>query len=316
MSPAGTGDGLRPGALTFDGRVAIVTGAGRGLGRAHAVALAARGAAVVVNDIGTEIDGRGSTGRPADDVVSAITAAGGRAVASYHDVADREQAQALVESTADEFGRVDVVVNNAGIFRGGRFATQPAADFEAVIGTHLLGSANVTRVAWGHMRAQQYGRVVMTASAAGLWGGADASAYAAAKAGLVGLTMSLADEGRDDGILVNAVSPGAETRLSTGMFTRPGSRRWRPELVTPAVLYLAHEGCGHTGEVFAAVAGRFARVQVVQAPGHAFDARGKVEPEDVVAHLDAITAMDGAESYLGRMWQSLGLAADGDGTRP
>lgn len=296
--------------LGFDGRVAIVTGAGRGLGRAHAIALADRGAAVVVNDLGVEADGTGS-GPVADEVVAEILRRGGRAVASYDDVADQRGAEALVATALGAYGQLDVLINNAGIFRGGALVDQPLEDFEAVLRTHVVGAVATTRAAWPHLCSRGYGRVVMTTSAAGFWGAAGGAAYSAAKAALVGLTAALAEEGAAHGVAVNSIAPGAETRLSAGSFTKAGARTWRPELVVPAVLYLAHEMCSQTGEHVTAVAGRFARVQVVQSPGHAFDARREVTVEDYVEHLDDISDMAGAECFAGRGWQSLGLSATG-----
>ncbi|HVF74465.1 MAG TPA: SDR family NAD(P)-dependent oxidoreductase [Acidimicrobiales bacterium] len=292
--------------IRFDGQVAVVTGAGRGLGRCYAEALAARGASVVVNDLGVALDGGIDGERPADEVAGAIEAAGGSAVADHHSVADPDQAQAIVQTALDAFGRIDILVNNAGISRTGRFAEQPVDEFLAVLDTHLYGALFTTRAAWPHMRAQGYGRVVMTVSALGFWGAPQNAAYGTAKAGVYGLARALAAEGEECGVRVNCVAPAAETRMSQERFAKPGSRTWRPALVAPAVLHLAHESCELNGEVISAFAGHFSRVQVVQGPGLRFDPRGEVEVEDFVAKLDDITAMNGAVCFANGHYDALG----------
>ena len=296
------------GTLRFDGRVAVVTGAGRGLGRAYALALAKRGAAVVVNDLGTASEGGAQADTsPADETVALIRAEGASAIASHDDVSTPDGAANIATLAVEAFGGIDVLVNNAGIARNEAIETQAPGDFRAVLDTHLVGTWLVTRAAWPHMASRGYGRVVMTTSAVGLWGGPTGAAYAAAKAGTYGLARSLAQEGAPRGIAVNCIAPAAQTRLTAGSFTKPNARTWRPELVTPAVLYLAHESCTLAGEVIAAVAADFARVQVVQGGGHRFDPRSDLTLEDFVGELDEILSMRDARSFREGVFEALGL---------
>ncbi|MDF1606508.1 SDR family NAD(P)-dependent oxidoreductase [Nocardioides sp. YIM 152315] len=269
--------------IGFEGKVAIVTGAGRGLGRSHALLLAERGAAVVVNDLGGALDGSGGSAEPAEAVAAEIRASGGRAVADDHDVASAAGAVAIVDSALEHFGQIDVVVNNAGV-TGGRksFADLSPDEFAAVLGPHLLGTANVTRAAWPAMASRGRGRVVNTTSGVGLWGMSHASAYAAAKMGIVGLTVSLAHEGAEAGIAVNAVAPIARTRMADGVF---GSLdpHLDPSLVSSVVAYLAHDECTLSGRVLSAGAGRVAEVFIGTGPG-LFDAA--LTPEELQTHVD------------------------------
>jgi NAD(P)-dependent dehydrogenase (short-subunit alcohol dehydrogenase family) len=276
--------------LRFDGRVAVVTGAGRGLGRAHAMTLAARGAAVVVNDLGGELDGTGASAEPADQVVAEIRAAGGTAVADHASVASAAGGAGIVHTALDAFGRLDIVVNNAGT-TGGRlpFADISEEQLSRVLGSHLLGTYHVTRAAWDVMARQGYGRVVTTTSGVGLWGMANASTYAAAKMGIVGLSSALAQEGADLGIRVNAVAPVARTRMAGDTFDSFGAR-FDPELVSAVVAYLAHEDCSLAGRIISAGAGRVAEVFIATGRGLR-DA--ELTPEAVAAHLpDVLSRVD------------------------
>jgi NAD(P)-dependent dehydrogenase (short-subunit alcohol dehydrogenase family) len=281
--------------VRFDGRVAVVTGAARGLGRAYAAALAERGAAVVVNDLQGSA-GTGDSPSAADEVAATIRSSGGLAVSSNHDVTVPEAAEAIVQTAIDSFGRVDIVINNAGVSHVAPLDASLDA-FRQVVEVNLFGAVHVTRAAWPHLLRQRYGRIVMATSAVGLWGAPESAAYAASKAAVAGLARSLAEEGRGHGVQVNSIAPAAETRLTEARFSRPGSRRWRPEVVSPAVLYLAHESCDLSGEVISAYAGLFARVQITQGPGHLFDARREIDVDDFVGALDAVTSMDGARSF-------------------
>jgi NAD(P)-dependent dehydrogenase (short-subunit alcohol dehydrogenase family) len=245
--------------LVFDGKVAIVTGAGGGLGRSHALELARRGALVVVNDLGGSVDGTGSGTTAAQAVVDEIKAAGGEAVANYDSVATPEGGQAIVQTALDTFGRIDVVVNNAGILRDASFKNMDADKVNPVLDVHLKGAFNVTQPAWEHMRTQSYGRIVNTSSGAGIFGNFGQTNYGAAKMGLVGLTRVLAVEGAKHNIKVNAVAPLARTRMTEDILG-PMAEKVAPEQITPVVAYLAHEDVPVTGEIYSVGGGRVARV--------------------------------------------------------
>jgi NAD(P)-dependent dehydrogenase (short-subunit alcohol dehydrogenase family) len=251
---------------TFDGRVAVVTGAGRGIGRAHARLLADRGASVVVNDLGGSMDGVGATAAPASSVVDEITAAGGVAIADGNDVSSEEGANALVEGAVEKFGRIDIVINNAGIIRWARLPEADADNLQRHLAVHVGGSFNTTRAAWPHMVEKGYGRIVMTGSA-GMFGLPDNLSYAAAKGAVVGLTRSLATAGAAHGIKVNVIAPAAMTRMA-GPRAFDGDTSMSPDLVAPMVAFLAHEDCPASGEIYAAGAGRFARIFIASTPGY------------------------------------------------
>jgi NAD(P)-dependent dehydrogenase (short-subunit alcohol dehydrogenase family) len=253
--------------LGFDGKVAIVTGAGGGLGRSHALELARRGARVVVNDLGGSIDGSGASEGPAAQVVKEIADLGGEAVANRDSVATAEGGEAIVAAALEAFGRIDIVVNNAGILRDKSFHNLTPDLVDPVIDVHLKGAFNVTRAAWTHFREQNYGRVVNTSSNSGLLGNFGQANYAAAKMGLVGLTKVLAIEGAKYGIKTNAIAPVAFTRMTADLM--PGlEEKLKPELVTPVVIFLAHEDCPVSGEVFSAGGGVVARYFVGLTPGY------------------------------------------------
>ncbi len=269
-------------AYDFDGRVAVITGAGRGIGRAYALLLASRGARVVVNDLGGSIRGSGTDDTVAATVAEEIEEAGGIAAHDGHDVASPEGAQQLVDSAAERFGRLDILINNAGIIR---WAGLPDADLENLeqhLSVHVAGSFNTTRAAWPLMVEQGYGRIVMTTSS-GVFGLPKNLGYATAKAGVIGLTRSLATTSEAHGIKVNLVAPAAMTRMA-GPEPDPhdaAASPMAPDLVAPLVAYLAHERCPVNGEMYAAGAGRFARVFLATSPGYV-----SVHPtiEDVAAH--------------------------------
>ncbi len=280
-------------ALSFEGRVAVVTGAGRGVGRGYALLLAERGATVVVNDLGGSAEGTGSDPAPAKAVADEIGAAGGSAVADDHDVATVEGAQALVDAAVGGFGRLDVLVNNAGIVRWAGFPDADAANLAAHLDVHLGGSFHTSRAAWPHMVEQAYGRIVMTTST-GVFGLPDNTSYAAAKGGVIGLARSLATAGRRHGIKVNCIAPAAFTRMAGGPGGRedpapddPRAVQMAPGLVAPLVGLLAHESCPVTGEIYVAGAGRFARLVVASTEGYVHQ-DGDPSIEDVAAHWDAI----------------------------
>jgi NAD(P)-dependent dehydrogenase (short-subunit alcohol dehydrogenase family) len=244
--------------LGFDGQVAIVTGAGGGLGRSHARELARRGARVVVNDLGGAVDGTGGSDTAAQKVVDEIVAAGGEAVADYNSVATAEGGEAIVQTALDAFDTVDIVINNAGILRDKTFHNLTPELLEPVISVHLLGAFYVTLPAWKIMREKGYGRVVNTSSNSGLLGNFGQANYGAAKLGLVGLTRVLANEGKAKGIKANAIAPVAITRMTEELFGDAGVKM-EPSAVTPTVIYLAHESCPVNGEVYSTAGGVVAR---------------------------------------------------------
>jgi NAD(P)-dependent dehydrogenase (short-subunit alcohol dehydrogenase family) len=247
--------------LGFDGKVAIVTGAGGGLGRQHALLLASRGARVVINDVGGSVHGEGGAEGPAHAVVKEIEAAGGEAVANTDSVATPEGGQAIVQTAIDTFGQIDIVINNAGILRDKAFHNLTPDLLEPVLDVHLKGAFYVTQPAWVHMREQNYGRIVNTASASGLFGNFGQANYGAAKMGLVGLTNVLAIEGARNNIKVNAISPIAYTRMTEEIL--PGmEEKIDPSFVSPVVAFLAHEDCPVTGEVYSVAGGYVARAFV------------------------------------------------------
>lgn len=245
--------------IDFKGRVAIVTGAGGGLGRQHALALARRGARVVVNDLGGARDGSGGSATAAQAVVDEIRAAGGEAIANSASVTDFDAVQAMVQQTIDTWGRVDVLVNNAGILRDKTFAKMDIADFRLVLDVHLMGAVHCSKAVWPHMMAQKYGRIVMTTSSSGLYGNFGQSNYGAAKLALVGLMQTLALEGAKHGIHVNSLAPTAATRMTEDLMPPEVLRALQPEAVVPAMLALACEDaptrtilCAGAGSVEAA----------------------------------------------------------------
>jgi NAD(P)-dependent dehydrogenase (short-subunit alcohol dehydrogenase family) len=267
--------------LRFDGRVAIVTGAGRGMGEAHALLLAERGARVVVNDLGGASDGGGGSEKPAELVASKIAAGGGIAVASVTDVATESGAERLIATALDAFGRVDIVVNNAGIMNLAPIADLTADRFDQTMRVNAYGPFYVTRAAWPHLAASGAGRVVMVSSGAGIYGMADRTHYAASKAALIGMTRVLSLEGHQAGIKVNALIPSALTRMTTAA-TRARLERelaslggagaaHSPGKVSPVVGWLAHEKCDITGEIIEAADGYVSRVFIGATPGYHAD---------------------------------------------
>ena len=280
--------------LELDGRVAIVTGAGNGLGRSHALDLAARGAKVVVNDLGVAVDGSGGSSSPANAVVEEIRAAGGEAIAEGSSVATTAGAAAIVGAALDTWGSIDVVVNNAGFIRDRSIAKLTDDDWDAVIDVHLKGTFLVTRAAFRHMKERGYGRLVHTTSPAGLFGNFGQANYGAAKMGIVGLSRTLAIEGARAGITSNVVSPVAATpRVRELNLLGPLADLLLPEQVTSLVLLLAAEACPVTGEVYSVMGGRYARVFTAVTPGW-FAGRGAVPaPEDLLAHFEEVRHEDG-----------------------
>jgi NAD(P)-dependent dehydrogenase (short-subunit alcohol dehydrogenase family) len=259
-----------------------VTGAGRGIGRAYALLLAARGAAVVVNDLGGAVDGTGTDAGPADEVAAEITAAGGSALGDASDVASATGAQAVVDVALERFRRLDILINNAGIMQWADFPEADEENLARHLAVHTIGSFNTARAAWPHMCEAGYGRIVMTTSS-GIFGLPNNTSYATAKAAVIGLTRSLVAAGAQHGIKVNLIAPAAMTRMAG----RGGPADMTPELVAPMAAYLAHEACPVTGEIYSAGAGRFARLFIAETQGYVHPAPDATI-EDVARHWRAI----------------------------
>jgi NAD(P)-dependent dehydrogenase (short-subunit alcohol dehydrogenase family) len=273
--------------ITFDGRVAIVTGAGGGLGRTYALELARRGARVVVNDLGGAVDGTGSSESAADRVVAEIADAGGEAVANYDSVSTPESGEAIVQTALNAFGTVDIVINNAGILRDRSFANMELSEIEAVLDVHLRGAFYVSQPAFKVMKEKGYGRFVFTSSNAGLFGNFGQANYGAAKAGLAGLSNVLAIEGAKYNIKSNAIAPIAKTRMTEELLG-PFADMVLPEQVTPMVVYLCSEANEHTHEIFTAGGGRYGRIAIVTNNGW-IAGQGEVPSvEEVADHLEEI----------------------------
>jgi len=284
--------------MRFDGKVAIVTGAGGGLGRAHALLLASRGAKVVVNDLGGAVDGSGSSQTPAQKVVEEIKAMGGQAVADANTVATQAGGKAIVDAALKTFGAVHIIVNNAGILRDKSFRNMSPELFDPVIDVHLKGCVWTTHAAWELMREQNFGRVINTSSAAGLFGNFGQTNYSAAKMGIVGLTKTLALEGAKYNIKCNVLAPGARTRMTEDLMGERAAAM-DPELVAPTVAYLAHESCSLTGEILSSSSGRVARVFVGACKGA--NNREQMSPEFIRDNLAQIMSTDGFHIPAGAM---------------
>ncbi len=269
--------------IRFDGRVAIVTGAGAGLGRCHALGLAARGAKVVVNDLGKN----GAPSEAALKVVEEIRAAGGTAIADSADVSDFGQASAMAARAEKDWGRVDILVNNAGILRDKTFAKMEMADFELVLRVHLTGSANCTKAVWNGMRERNYGRIVLTSSASGIYGNFGQANYGAAKAGMVGLMNVLHLEGAKHDIRVNVLAPTARTAMTEGLLPAEAAELLSPETVTPGVLFLVSDDAP-SRVILGAGAGVFAVTHIAETPGVYLDEKDRT-PEGIVARWAEIS---------------------------
>lgn len=291
--------------ISFKDRVAIVTGGGGGLGRTYALDIARRGGAVVVNDLGGSVQGPGGSAEMADRVVAEMKAAGGRAIANYDSVATRDGAARIVEAALTEFGRIDALINNAGNMRVNAFENYAAADLEAILAVHLVGSFNVTQAAWSHMKAQGYGRIVFTASSAGMYGNEMYACYGAAKAGITGLMNVLAHEGKPHGILCNVLMPNALSRMTDMVEAELAALGTRtpvdpsalmaavknsmdPSFTTGLAVYLASEACTSTHSIYSSCAGRMARVFVGATEGWHGSMETPATAEDIAAHFSDI----------------------------
>ena len=310
--------------IRFDGQVAIVTGAGCGLGRSHALALAARGAKVVVNDAGGALDGSGTSRSAAEAVADEIHAAGGEALAHAADVADGDQVETMVSDTLKRWERIDILVNNAGILRDKTLAKMSLDDFRAVVDVHLTGSAICSRAVWPVMRERQYGRIVMTTSSSGLYGNFGQSNYGAAKMGCVGLMNVLHLEGQKYNIHVNALAPAAATRMTAGLMPPEMSELMTVESVSAGLLYLVSEAAP-SRLIQCAGAGAYAAARIYETEG-IYLPPGQQTPENVAARIDEILAIDGQAipecggdqsiKFARKAGRALGLALDGEGAAP
>jgi NAD(P)-dependent dehydrogenase (short-subunit alcohol dehydrogenase family) len=289
--------------VSYEGRVAVITGAGGGLGKTYALELAKRGAKVVVNDLGGSSDGTGGGSSMADETVKEIVEAGGEAVANYDSVATPEGGEGIIKTATDNFGRVDVVINNAGILRDKTFTKLEPANLEAVIDVHLKGAFFVTQPAFKVMKENGYGRILLTSSGAGVFGNFGQSNYAAAKMGLVGLMNVLAVEGAKYNIKCNTIAPIAKTRLTENLLG-PMADNLKAEFVTPLVTFLCSEACELTHELFDVGGGRYARIFVGMAKGWAAPKDTVPSAEDILSNLDTIRDQDGytvPDSIAGEM---------------
>ncbi len=278
-------------AVQFEGKVVVVTGAGGGLGRAHALLFARHGAQVVVNDLGGSAQGVGASSSAADQVVAEIRAAGGTAVANHDSVTDGGK---IIQNALDAFGRVDVVVNNAGILRDKSFQKMEDPDWDLVYKVHVEGAYKVTHAAWPYLREQNYGRLIFTASTSGIYGNFGQANYGMAKLGLYGLTRTLALEGRKNNILVNAIAPTGATRMTEGLLPPQVFEQLKPELVSPLVVYLGSEACQETSGLFEVGGGWIGKVRWERSLGVGFDPRTGFSPDDVAAHWAQICDFEGA----------------------
>lgn len=305
--------------IRFDDRVAIVTGAGTGLGRAHALGLAERGARVVVNDLGAATDGSGTSSDAARDVVEEILAAGGAAMAHGADVSNAEQVADMVAKVMDRWGRIDIAVNNAGILRDKTFGKLSLADFRKVVDVHLMGSATVSHACWPIMREQGYGRIVLTSSGSGLYGNFGQSNYGAAKAAMMGLMNVLHMEGARDNIRVNVLAPTAATRMTEALIPPDALALMAPETITPGLLYLVSEDAP-SRVMLGAGAGCFAQTRVYETQG--ITLTGNITPEMVAERFAGIadptnqeeltSAFDQTKKYVANAARARGLTLDWD----
>lgn len=288
--------------IRFDGKVAIVTGAGGGLGRQHALELARRGAKVVVNDLGGSVDGSGGSSAAADAVVAEIKAAGGEAISNGSSVTDDVGVALMVKQAMDQWGRIDILIANAGILRDKSFAKMEIADFELVMNVHLMGTVKPAKAVWDIMREQNYGRIVVTTSSSGLYGNFGQSNYGAAKLGIIGFMNTLRLEGAKNNIHVNAIAPVAATRMTENLMPPAVLERLKPEYVTPGVVYLCSEEAP-TGAILTAGAGAFALSRIYETEG-VYLGDGGLSVEEVRDNWSKIADPEGHQAYAGGGEQS------------
>ncbi len=303
--------------IRFDDRVVIVTGAGAGLGRSHALAFAERGAKVLVNDFGGAVDGSGASSAVAEKVAEEIRAAGGQAISHGADVSNAEQVTDMVSQAMAKWGRVDALVNNAGILRDASFAKMELNDFRKVLEVHVMGSVICSKAVWQIMREQNYGRILMTTSSSGLYGNFGQSNYGAAKMAVIGLMNVLQLEGEKNNIRVNALAPGAATRMTESLLPPGVSELMKPEAVTPAALFLVSEDAPRR-TILCATAGGFSRTLIHETEG-VFIAESERTPEAIAARFDEISDTSGQHLYTegaGQVMKFMTKAAQAAGVRP
>lgn len=281
--------------IEFNNRVAIVTGAGGGLGRSHALALAARGVKVVVNDLGGSVDGTGGSETMAQKVVAEIEAMGGEAMANGANVTKEDEVEAMVAEAIERFGKVDILVNNAGILRDKSFSKMTMADWDLVVAVHLKGSAVCTKAVWNHMKANQYGRIVMTTSSSGMYGNFGQTNYGAAKAGLSGFMRTLCLEGAKYDIRINTLSPTARSRMTEGLMPEEILEKLKVEPVSQGLVYLVSDDAPNR-VILAAGAGGYALTKVFETQGINLS-EGEQTAENVAAHWDRIASNEGMEEF-------------------
>ena len=304
--------------IRYDGKVAIVTGSGQGLGRSHAIELAKRGAKVVINDLGGAKDGTGGSSDAALSVVAEIEALGGEAIANGANVANYDEVQAMVKQTMDKWGRVDILVNNAGILRDKSFTKGGLDDFQLVVDVHLMGTVNCTKACWDVMRDQGYGRVVVTTSSSGLYGNFGQSNYGSAKMGVIGFMNTLVQEGAKYDVRVNALAPTAGTRMTEGLIPEEAFALLTPETVTPAVLYMVSEDAPNK-TIMCAGAGAYSVAKIIETDGVWLSPEDQT-PEGIAANWAAITSPEGevqpqagfeqTVKFTGKAMKGLGLSQD------
>ena len=282
------------------GRTAVITGAGGGLGRTHALLFAKHGANVVVNDLGGKHDGSGKGSEMADKVVEEIKAMGGQAVANYDSVSTEEGANGIIQSGIDAFGKVDILVNNAGILRDSSFTKMSEADWDLIFAVHMKGAYYCTKAVWGHMREQKYGRIVLTSSASGIYGNFGQTNYAAAKMGLVGLGQTLALEGEKSNIRVNVIAPVAASRMTESLMPEFVLEKLKPECVSPLVVYLCSEGVDVNGELYEVGAGAISRIESIRSKGLAMN------PDEITVEAVAAAWAQINDMTDGKIVQSIG----------